>query len=299
MPTLTWKVSKILDVVPFTNLTPDPIGDRTLTGVVAFAQLADDVRAMSNFIPDNTFIPGFYMDVPGADTTPDAGGRAHQSFCHPGHAAGRTCSQTFPFTVTASLQSGGTSIDDPLLSLTIDDTVVSWDPGPVKPGYNLTTTFDVTLDADTSGGDHTVTLELVDGDSEPLATDTGTITVKDTATVVWGDAIPKYATQGTWAMLPLRVFAPQAGTGTLSLAITGPEALADGDVKVYGVTTAGMVAMPLTEAEGSLRGPGPGTSRSLRASPTSPGTPASRPVRRWATTPSASASRVATPWSRR
>ena len=70
VPTLTWKVSKITDVVPFTNLSSlDSIGDRTLTGVTAFAQLADDVRALCNFIPDNTFLPGFYMDVPGVDTT--------------------------------------------------------------------------------------------------------------------------------------------------------------------------------------------------------------------------------------
>ena len=67
VPSLTWKVGKITDVVPFTNLgTPDESG--TLHGVTAFAQLADDVRALCNFIPDNTFIPGFYMDVPGVDT---------------------------------------------------------------------------------------------------------------------------------------------------------------------------------------------------------------------------------------
>ena len=70
VPTLTWKVSKITDVVPFTNLSSyDAIGTNTLTGITAFAQLADDVRALCNFVPDNTFLPGFYMDVPGVDTT--------------------------------------------------------------------------------------------------------------------------------------------------------------------------------------------------------------------------------------
>ena len=70
VPTLTWKVSRITDVVPFTNLSRTAaIGTRTLTGITAFAQLADDVRALCNFIPDNTFIPGFFMDVPGVDTT--------------------------------------------------------------------------------------------------------------------------------------------------------------------------------------------------------------------------------------
>ena len=27
------------------------------------------MRALCNFIPDNTFLPGFYMDLPGVDTT--------------------------------------------------------------------------------------------------------------------------------------------------------------------------------------------------------------------------------------
>ena len=55
--------------MPFTNLSSyAEIGTQTLTGITAFAQLADDVRALCNFVPDNTFLPGFYMDVPGVDT---------------------------------------------------------------------------------------------------------------------------------------------------------------------------------------------------------------------------------------
>lgn len=65
--TLKWTVSKILDVVPFHNLSAES-ANGTLTGVLAFAQMADDVRALCDFVPDNTFIPGFYMDVPGVNS---------------------------------------------------------------------------------------------------------------------------------------------------------------------------------------------------------------------------------------
>ena len=66
VPTLTWKVSRIADVVHFTNLTSEPIGDRTLHGVTAFAQLADDVRAVILYYHDHETIPGFYIDPVGS-----------------------------------------------------------------------------------------------------------------------------------------------------------------------------------------------------------------------------------------
>ena len=69
VPNLTWHVSPIVDVVQFTNLTNEPIGSRTLTGVTAFAQLADDVRAVINYLHENEVIPGFYIDPVGVDTT--------------------------------------------------------------------------------------------------------------------------------------------------------------------------------------------------------------------------------------
>ena len=69
VPTLTWIVDPIMEAVPFTNLSSGNPNTDTLHGILGFAQLADDVRAMANFIPDNTFLPGFYMDVPGVDTT--------------------------------------------------------------------------------------------------------------------------------------------------------------------------------------------------------------------------------------
>ena len=122
VPTLTWKVSKITDVVPFTNLSSYRTRDRhqDLTGVTAFAQLADDVRALCNFIPDNTFLPGFYMDVPGVDTTaeqlrrPRPGGR-------PRHPAGeRLPDNEFPITASLLNPWGGEDIDNAQLRITID-----------------------------------------------------------------------------------------------------------------------------------------------------------------------------------
>ncbi len=96
VPTLTWNVSKIIDVVPFTNLSDSAIGTRTLTGITAFAQLADDVRALCNFIPDNTFIPGFYMDVPGVDTTDGAAEGDPRPGGRPRHPAGERLPDATP-----------------------------------------------------------------------------------------------------------------------------------------------------------------------------------------------------------
>ena len=128
--TLQWTVSRIIDVVPWPNLSPDSAGG-TLTGVVAFAQLADDVRALCDFIPDNTFIPGFYMDVPGVDT--------HQaqveSITNPAVDLGAlpaTVFETYPFQMTASLYNpfgsdriAGKTIPDARLRVTIHA------PGPL------------------------------------------------------------------------------------------------------------------------------------------------------------------------
>ena len=95
--------------------------DGTLHGVTAFAQLADDVRALCNFIPDNTFIPGFYMDVPGVDTT----AAQLKAITDPAVDLGTLPAnvfQTYPFAMTASLLNpwGGTLIDTAQLRITVD-----------------------------------------------------------------------------------------------------------------------------------------------------------------------------------
>ncbi|MHB8892693.1 MAG: hypothetical protein ACYC65_11695 [Candidatus Limnocylindrales bacterium] len=291
VPTLTWKVSKITDMVPFTNLSSfDEIGTHTLTGAIAFAQLADDVRALCNFIPDNTFIPGFSMDVPGVDTT----AAQRKAITDPAVDLGtlpEKVFKTFPFQMTASLQNpwGGTRIDGARLRLTIDASgalaqgdvaataadgqavpftvdndgnLIGWwgpDTGfPVAPGYTVSTTFEATAAGTAPSGSYSLKLDLVTvaDTGTVLAEDTGAITVNDNvATVLWGDPIPKLATQGVAAKVPLQVYSPQVGTGRLTLTVAGPgddpnttedESLAAGDVKVYGSTGTDMVAMTLT-----------------------------------------------------
>ena len=51
-------------------------------------------------------------------------------------------------------------------------------------------------------------------------------------TVMWGDSVPKLATQGVSMAIPLRVYSPaDDATAVLDLTITSPEAFAAGDVK--------------------------------------------------------------------
>ncbi len=290
---LKWKVSKITDVVPFTNLSDSAIGTRTLTGVTAFAQLADDVRALCNFIPDNTFIPGFFMDVPGVDTT----AAQQRAIVDPAVDVGtlpEDVFQTASFPVTASLLNpwGGTLIPDAQLRITIDapqdftgagdvtaaatgssagqsvpfalvdgNLVGRWGPDggfPVEPGYNVSTTFDVTVADGSPVGDYTVTLDLIrTGDpGTVLAAEAGTIAVHaNEATVLWGTPLPRLVTQGVSATIPLRVYSPEAGSGRLALTVAGPgddptteqtEVTEAGDVKIYASNGTDMVAMPLT-----------------------------------------------------
>ncbi len=241
-------------MVPFTNLSNEPIGTRTLTGVTAFAQLADDVRAMCNFIPDNTFIPGFFMDVPGVDTT----ATQERAIVDPAvdlNTLPENVFKTYPFQMTASLLNpwGGSLIDDARLRVTVDaaddfssgsdvtatatgdsagesipfalvggNLVGPWGPEegfPVAPGYNVSTTFDVTVADSAPVGDYTVTLELVRSSAPDtvLAQETGTLTVHpNEATVLWGTPLPKLVTQGVTTTIPLQVYSPAAATGQLS-----------------------------------------------------------------------------------
>jgi hypothetical protein len=290
VPSLKWQVSHITDVVPFTNLTnQQEIGTTTLHGVTAFAQLADDVRALCNFIPDNTFIPGFYMDVPGVDTYDAQLKAIHDPAVDLGTLP-TTVFKTHAFQLTAPRLNPwrGTLICDARLRLTIrapaglaqgdvtataadgqtvpftvgaDGSLVGWwgpDSGfPVAPGYNVSTTFEVTVADSAPSGAYDLALDLVkvSDPSTVLAQDIGTLAVNDnTATVAWGDSIAKYATQGSAVKIPVRLYSPVAGTGHLTLTVGAPEALAAGDVKVYGSNGTDMVAMPLSLSSGALAG---------------------------------------------
>ena len=70
VPSLTWHVDRIVDLVDFTNLTALPdIDDVELTGVLGYAQWVDDVRSVIAYYHENEVIEGFYFDVIGQDTT--------------------------------------------------------------------------------------------------------------------------------------------------------------------------------------------------------------------------------------
>jgi hypothetical protein len=295
IPTLTWKVSHITDVVPFTN---PGLGDQTLTGVKAFAQLADDVRAMCNFVPDNTFIPGFYMDVPGVDTYDKQLAATQEPAVDLGTLP-ETVFKTYPFQVTASLLNpwAGTKIDDARLRLTVDapesfgagadvtataadgpmsftvnaggDLVGWWGPDtgfPVAPGYNVSTTFDVTVAGSAPSGVYNLTLDLVKASDEStiLAQETGSLTVNDNeATVLWAPALPKLVVQDSPLTVPVTVYSPGNGSADLTFALAGPgddpltdlvEALKAGDAKAYASDGTDMVAMPLALEGGKLVG---------------------------------------------
>ena len=282
IPTLTWKVNHILDVVPFTNLSSyEQIGTRTLTGVTAFAQLADDVRVLCDFIPDNTFIPGFYMDVPGVDTYTEQLNAIHD----PAVALSGLpddAFQTYPFQITTAVLNpwAGSLVADARLRMTIDaqDTLVVGDVTAVAsdssavsftadddgnlvgslgasggfampPGYNSSTSLEVTVAAGAPTGDYHLAIELVRADdaSTPLAQAFAALAVNENVTTVLWEVSPvKYATQGAAVTLPLTVYAPRQDSGRLSLAIAGPgddpttadvvEALTAGDVTVYAPT---------------------------------------------------------------
>ncbi len=151
------------------------------------------MRALCNFIPDNTYLPGFYMDVPGVDTTDEQ----NDAITLPAVDLGTlpaSVFQTYPFQVTASLlnpwggdayrrsrscasrstrrprrlqadvtvKSGGKVI--PFTADANGDLVGIWGPAegfPVDPGYNVSTTFDVIIADGAPVEDYSVMLELI------------------------------------------------------------------------------------------------------------------------------------------
>lgn len=287
---MQWQVDPITDVVDFTNLTNEAVGDRTLEGVTAFAQLADDVRAVIWYYHEHETIPGFYIDPVGVDTTEEQ----QAAITNPAVDLGTLPADVFltqPFDMTASLFNpwGGSEIDKARLRVVVDaeadlaegdltavakedgqevpftedgGNLVGWwgpeDGFPVQPGYKTSTAFDVTVAGDAEPGAYDVTLELVhvDDPDTVLATDQESTTVNAASpTVLWGDALPKIATQGTAVKLPVSVYSPTDGTADLTLTVQGPgddpttdlvEELRAGDVKVYGSDGSDMVPMPMT-----------------------------------------------------
>lgn len=255
--TMTWQVHRIFDKVRFTNIPGEPVGDRTLTGVQAFAQMADDVRAAILFLHEHEVVPGFFMDRVGTDTTDAQLSR----ITNPAVSWGELpvdAFQTEPFTVSPSLYNpwGGQLVEHGRLRITIDaptplavedvaassagqnvpfsadadgDLVGWWGPAegfPVDTGYKVTTPFDVNVADDAPDGDYALKLELVsvDDPTAALAADDAVLALHDNVpTALWDGVVPRLVTQGTAVKLPVEVYAPTPDpTAALTFSIAGP-----------------------------------------------------------------------------
>ena len=258
---LTWHVTPTLDAVTWTNLTSTEgldayaVNHRTLTGVTAFAQMADDARAVIAYLHENEVIlPGFYMDPVLTDTTQaqvDAITLPAVQLTAPGQVF-----QTLPFRASGSLYNpwGGELIDTARVRVTIHaaealeaadvavttadgdlpltaqggDLVGWWGPEAgfaMARGYRVSTDFDVTVGGSAPTGAYAVRLQLVDIDdvNTELAADEAAITVNANATtVLWGADIPSLGTQGSYVTVPVRVYAPTGQDAVLTFALTGP-----------------------------------------------------------------------------
>ncbi len=275
--TLRWEVAPILQMVKFTNIPAEPVGDRTLKGIQAFAQMADDVRAAILFQHEHETTPGFFMDRVGTDTT----AAQLRAITDPAVSWSQLPSdvfQTEPFSVQASLFNpwGGNLIEHARVrvrihapgALTASDVAASsggvpvpitaegngeltgwWGPPEgfeVKPGYRASTPFEVSIASGAPIGDYAITLELVDvspgGSGAVLATDERSLAVHgNVPTVLWGGVPPKLVTQGTPVKLPLTVYEPAEANADLRFSIVGPsaEALSPDTLKAGDVSVYG------------------------------------------------------------
>ena len=253
---LKWNVSRILDTVPWTNLTAGQTNSTPLTGVTAFAQMADDARAVINYLHEHDqILPGFYMDPVLVDTTQaqlDAITLPAVQLTAPAQVF-----ETLPFQMTAALFNpwGGALVDDARVRVTVDapdalaatdltvssggadvpftvdgdGDLVGWVGGAegfeMAPGYNVSSDFDAVVAGSAPTGTFAVTFAVVDVDDPTtvLADDTALISVNaNETTVLWGAEIPVLATQGSYVIVPVRAYAPSAQDAVLTFTLTGP-----------------------------------------------------------------------------
>ena len=253
VPSLTWMVSPIADVVEFGELPPVAVGG-TVDNVAGFTQLADDVRATILYLHENEVIPGFYLDPVGTNTC-DA---QTQALTNPAVAWGGVPTdliqtETMPITTSVYMPWAGTTVAGAQFEMTIEateagqsfaagtqvtaqatdgpnagdfvtfdvvgGTLVGRTPGTfaLTPGDQATTTFEFIVAAGAPTGAYDLTLDLVDlGASDAvLATDMASTMVADAAlTVLWTTDVD-FATQGTYVPFTARVFNPDLGQAPL------------------------------------------------------------------------------------
>jgi hypothetical protein len=251
VPTLTWKVSPIMDLADFDDLPPVAVGG-TVDNIAGYAQMADDVRKVIVLLHENEVIPGFYIDPVGqntcgeqtaalsnpavnwdavpADIIQTDGVEVTMSHYMPWdgtaveHAQVRvtldaaddfTDPATDPPQVTA-VESGGTEQIDFVLES--GNLVGVWGPTAdfsLAPGDMMATTFDVTVADGAPLGNYDLTLELIDLDADPadnvLASDTATTIVHDAALTVLWTSMIDYTAQGVSQPVTARIFNPDVG----------------------------------------------------------------------------------------
>jgi hypothetical protein len=259
---MKWYVTPILDAIEWTNLkdttglSENDVNTRDLSGVTAFAQMADDTRAVINYLHENEVVlPGFYMDPVLVDTFDEQ----MDAITLPAVqlTAPEVAFQTLPFVATSSLFNpwGGEDVADARVKVTIDApaaladgavTVSSggedlqltsegenlvgwWEPlaeGDVmKPGYRASADFNITVGgaALSEAADYEITFDLVGVADAILASDSSIVTVQPNAlSVLWGGEMPVLGTQGSYYTVPVRAYAPVEQDAVLTFTLTGP-----------------------------------------------------------------------------
>lgn len=290
VPTLTWKVVPVAELADFAALPPVADGAGGLTDIAAFAQMADDVRAVINVLHESDVIPGFFIDPVFQESCAAQGSALVEPAVTWGVVPSETV-QTDPFVLTASayLPWSAVPLDAAQLRVVLDSTadLAAGDVDASVAGVPVTFTadggdlvadlwpaegkslaggaresvpLDVVVAPTAPVGDLTFRLELVDlSTSTVVAQDASTTAVlDDVLTVLWGD-VADYAAQGTYASMAARVLNPPTQPvvdgATLRLTVDAPEPfLLPSQVGVW----SDAVAMPFTlDAEGDLVGTWP------------------------------------------
>lgn len=245
VPTLTWQVSPVLEAVDFLDLPPIAAEDGTLTDIAAFAQMADDVRSVINYLHENEVVAGFFLD-PVFENSCDEQAAALVNPATTWGPVPDDLIQTVTTSTTASayMPWDGTALASAALRITVAATdtgaaltaadqvelllgpaaepvtftvqdgalVGQWAPAEglaLAPGDRFTADATLTVGASAPVGAYALTLELVDlATGEPVATDVALTQVHDdTPTVLWAD-IDGYAAQATFIPATARVVNP-------------------------------------------------------------------------------------------
>jgi hypothetical protein len=256
VPSLTWMVSPVAELAAFAELPPVADENGVLSDIAAFAQMADDVRAVINVLHESDVIPGFFID-PAFQESCDAQQAALEN---PAVAWGPLAAETIQtdaFALTASaylpwaadplaaaqlraVVEAPTALAEgdvtaavggvPVAFSVVDGKLVAdlWpaEGKALAPGFRETVSLEsVVVGADAPVGDLTFRLELVDLAAEPdavVASDTAVTTVlDDVLTVLWTD-VAEYAAQATYVEMAARVLNPttQAEVPGASLRVT-------------------------------------------------------------------------------